>query len=146
MKTASSYKHGSSSSLRQTLAHSSLETIPHSPHTPLRQTTPSSQIAFSPSSRTDEDCIIFEFGNRYLRAGYANDHAPRCTIGFGPDEQRRAGDYSQWEPGSLSSSRGKRHISSSGEAHELWSMDLRGVDLGLIEDKIERAVREAYNK
>lgn len=33
-----------------------------------------------------------------------------------------------------------------GEDHELWRMDMRELDLGLVEDKIERAVREAYTK
>lgn len=31
-------------------------------------------------------------------------------------------------------------------AYELWRMDLRDVDLGLVEDKIERVLRETYNK
>ena len=31
-------------------------------------------------------------------------------------------------------------------AYELWRMDLRDVDLGLIEDKIERVFRDTYNK
>lgn len=33
-----------------------------------------------------------------------------------------------------------------GEESELWNMDLRNCDLGFVEDKIERAVREAYMK
>ena len=33
-----------------------------------------------------------------------------------------------------------------GEEYELWRMDMRGFDLGIVEDKIERAVREAYTK
>jgi actin-related protein len=36
-------------------------------------------------------------------------------------------------------------IEQWGREQELWRMDLRGLDLGLVEDKIERAVREAYN-
>lgn len=33
-----------------------------------------------------------------------------------------------------------------GEKHELWKLDLRNLDLGLVGDKIARAVREAYTK
>jgi hypothetical protein len=33
-----------------------------------------------------------------------------------------------------------------GKDHELWQYDVRGVDLGLVGDKIERALREAFTK
>lgn len=33
-----------------------------------------------------------------------------------------------------------------GDDHELWRMDVRGLDMGLVGDKIERAVREAITK
>lgn len=33
-----------------------------------------------------------------------------------------------------------------GEEHELWKMDTRGLDFGLVGDKIERAMREAITK
>ena len=48
------------------------------------------------------------------------------------------GDYRGWAPG------GRRKdlaIEEWGKEHELWRMDLRDVDLGLVEDKIERTVR-----
>lgn len=32
------------------------------------------------------------------------------------------------------------------KSHELWTSDIRNLDLGLVEDKIERAIREIYNK
>jgi actin-related protein len=52
------------------------------------------------------------------------------------------GDYRGWDPGSR---RKDVNIEQWGHEQELWRMDLRGLDLGLVEDKIERAVREAYN-
>ena len=146
MATSASSGHRPTSNLRHALAHSSLEGIPQSPHTPVRQTTPQTLPSFSPSTRSEDDCIIFEFGTRYMRAGYANDHEPRCVIGFGPDEQGRAGDYSQWEPQRQNDRRSRRGSLPWGEAHELWRMDLRNVDLGHVEDKLERAVRESYTK
>lgn len=33
-----------------------------------------------------------------------------------------------------------------GEEHELWRIDTRGLDLGLVGDKVERAMREAITK
>ena len=133
------------SNLRHALAQSSLEGIPQSPHTPVRQTS-QTLSSYSPSTRNEDDCIIFEFGTRYMRAGFANDQDPRCVIGFGPDEQRRAGDYSQWLPQYQNDWRARKESLPWGESHELWRMDLRNVDLGLAEDKIDRAVRECYAK
>lgn len=56
------------------------------------------------------------------------------------------GDYRQWLPGYGEWKRKATRVESWGEESELWHMDLRRCDLGLVEDKIERAVREAYNK
>lgn len=114
---------------------------PASPHTPLRNI---SSTFGSPSSlRAEEDTVILELGARYLRAGFAGDAVPKAVINFGPEEQRRAGDYSKWEVGYL---RGRREEKSWGEAHELWRPDLRGLDLGLVGDKIDRAIRDAFAK
>jgi hypothetical protein len=114
---------------------------PASPHTPLRNI---SSTFGSPSSlRAEEDTVILELGSRYLRAGFAGDAVPKAVIDFGPEEQRRAGDYTRWEVGYL---RGRREEKSWGETHELWRPDLRGLDLGLIGDKIDRAIRDAFTK
>src|SRR5579859_1058255 len=117
---------------------------PASPHTPLR-TIPS---AFgSPSAlRAEEDCVILELGARYLRAGFAGDAVPKAVIDFGPEEQRRAGDYRRWEVDYNKSGRSRVQEKGWGEAYELWRPDLRGLDLGLVRDKIDRAVREAFTK
>lgn len=116
-------------------------TQPSSPHTPNRFI--SSSLS-SPGSgfRQEEDAVIIELGSRYLRAGFEGDCSPQCVITFGPENSRRVGDYRGWAPGGR---RKDLNIQEWGKEHELWRMDLRDVDLGLVEDKIERAVREVYN-
>lgn len=89
---------------------------------------------------------MFELGSRWLRAGFEGDSTPMCVMGFGPEESRRAGDYRGWmNYGSSTDSQQMTDPESWARAHELWRMDLRDVDLGLVEDKIERVIREAYN-
>jgi hypothetical protein len=68
------------------------------------------------------------------------------VIGFGPEEQRRAGDYKKWQAGYDADWRKRGLEREWGEAHELWKLDLRCVNLGLVGDKIERALSEAFTK
>ncbi len=89
---------------------------------------------------------MLEFGARFLRAGYAGENSPRHTFNFGPSEQRRVGDYREWLPVHLKPPRKESLIKHWGLDHQLWPLDLRDAELGLIEDKIERAVREARVK
>ncbi|KAF9893138.1 hypothetical protein FE257_012549 [Aspergillus nanangensis] len=109
---------------------------------------PSTSSAGS-SFRGEEDTIIFELGSRWLRAGLEGDSTPMCVVGTGPEDSRRVGDYRGWLRGDATS--GKSYPQSATpeewtDSYELWKMDLRDVDLGLVEDKLERMVREAYNK
>lgn len=53
------------------------------------------------------------------------------------------GDYRKWMPGYAERKRKRRRIDDWGNDYELWRMDVRGLDMGLVGDKIERAVREA---
>ncbi|KAK3065278.1 hypothetical protein LTS18_003152 [Coniosporium uncinatum] len=73
------------------------------------------------SFRADAEYLVFEF-----------------------EEQRRVGDYRQWLPGYERP--GKRRDEPWGEEYELWRHDIfnwgRELDLGLVEDKIERVLRE----
>ena len=117
---------------------------PASPHTPLR--TISSTFGSPSALRAEEDCVIIELGSRYLRAGFAGDAVPKAVIDFGPEKRRRAGDYRKWETDYDKTWRKRIKEREWGEAHELWRLDLRGLDLGLIGDKIERAMREAFTK
>ena len=115
-----------------------------SPRTPQRGI--SSTFSSPGSFRAEEDAVIFEIGSRYLRAGYAGDSAPKCTLGFGPEESRRVGDYRRWLPGYEERAITSRKLEDWGRDHELWHLDLREADLDLIETKVERAVRGAYSK
>jgi actin-related protein len=116
---------------------------PASPRTPQRGI---SSTFSSPGFRTEEESIIFEFGARYFRAGLAGDSAPRCVLNFGPEESRRVGDYRKWLPGYEERIRPIRPLETWGKDRQLWELDSREFDLGLAEDKIERAVRTAYTK
>lgn len=49
-------------------------------------------------------------------------------------------------PGFSERKRKRRRVDDWGNDHELWRMDVRGLDTGLVGDKIERAVREAVTK
>ena len=141
--TAGYFDKKPTSTIRPGLSH--LQREPGSPHTPQR--TYSSTFA-SPSASylREEEPVVFEFGARHLTAGFAGDSAPRCRLGFGPEESRRVGDYRRWLPGYADNGRKKQESYSWGEDHELWRMDLDNFDLGLVEDKIERAAREAHSK
>jgi hypothetical protein len=99
--------------------------------------------------RVEEDAVIFELGARWLRAGFEGESEPKCIVGFGPEESRRVGDYRGWLRGTAAEQETPTQPATPEDwtrPYELWNMDLRDVDLGLVEDKIERAVRETYNK
>lgn len=99
------------------------------------------------SFRNEEDAIILEMGARSLRAGFEGESTPTCSVGFGPEESRKVGDYRGWAgpKGPGEQAPGRLDAEEWAKSHELWRMDLREVDLRLVEDKIERAVRDIYN-
>jgi hypothetical protein len=119
--------------------------VPPSPQTPQRAT-PSTFSSPSTTFRQDEDAVIIELGARYLRAGFEGESAHQCCLSFGPSDSRRVGDYRDWIPGYAERPKRLPAGNEWGSDHELWRMDLRDVDLGLVEDKLERAVREAYTQ
>ncbi|CAG8195195.1 unnamed protein product [Penicillium salamii] len=123
---------------------------PHTPQQPIRSGSTSFASNTSPSSsfRSEDDAIIFEIGARWLRAGFEGNSTPACVVGFGPEDSRRAGDYRGWIQGSAGAARLPQPVDAEdwARAYELWRLDSREVDLGLVEDKIERAFRETYNQ
>lgn len=144
MTTASNFfDRNPSSIIRPGLSH--LQADPPSPHTPKRGIS-STYSSPSASYRNEEETLIFEIGARHLCAGFAGENSPRCNLEFGPEDSRRVGDYRRWLPGFEDRLVRKRIGYEWGEDHELWRMDLRELDLGLVEDQIERAVREVYSK
>lgn len=90
--------------------------------------------------------MVIELGSRHIRAGFAGDPTPKADIYFGPEDQRRAGDYRKWSFDYENHWRERVKGKDYGQAHELWRPDLRDTDLGLVSDKVERAIREAFTK
>ncbi|KAK2790064.1 hypothetical protein FQN53_000720 [Emmonsiellopsis sp. PD_33] len=137
------------SNLRQ-----SRQPLTGSPHTPQQRQglPPYTGGSSSPGSsfRHEEDAVIFELGSRYFRAGFEGDSTPVCVTSFGPEEARRVGDYRGWINSNghegTDSKKTFKNVDEWTKGHELWSMDIRDFDIGLFEDKIERAIREVYNK
>ena len=115
---------------------------PSSPHTPSRFI---SSTFSSPGStyRQEEDVVIIEIGSRYIRAGFEGEAEPQCTVSLGPEESRRVGDYRGWSTGRKTKD---ERLNKWGIEHEIWRMDLKDFDLGLFEDKLERVIRDIYNK
>ena len=115
-----------------------------SPHTPTFGRSISSQYGSPGSYRPEEESIIYEFDARSIRAGIPGECLPRCILQFGPDYARRAGDYS----GLISNERSlsMKKDGALVEDWQLWELDVRNCDLGLVEDKIERLFREIHVK
>jgi actin-related protein len=115
-----------------------------SPHTPLSRSV--SGLYGSPGSsfRVDEENnLILDIGSRVLRAGFAGEPAPRCYISYRPELWRRVGDYREFDVEYEAAKKGKEKW---GDGNELWCPDLRDLDLGFVEDKVERLIRECAGK
>ena len=136
--------HRSLSNIRTAGTQSPTQTGPSSPHTPLRTT---SSAFGSPSTlRAEEDTIIIEIGSRKLRVGFAGDAVPKTTVEFGPETQRRVGDFRIWQTGYRDDWRKRETATKWGCDHELLRSDLRSLEPGLVADKMERGLREAFTK
>lgn len=89
---------------------------------------------------------MIELGCRKLRVGFAGDAVPKRVVSFDYEQGRRTGDFRAWEAGYEDDWRRR----SSGDAwnrdHELWQLDLRGQDMALVGDKIERGLRDTFTK
>ncbi|KAF2119483.1 actin-related protein-like protein RO7 [Lophiotrema nucula] len=123
-----------------------LAATPESPRTPLLRSTSSLFGSPGGSFRTEDEYVVLELGSRFVRGGFPGESAPRCTLPFGPDEQRRVGDYRQWDPEHGQTRRKRKRGQDWGQEYELYRMDLTDLDLGLVEDRFERTMREAYSK
>ncbi|KAL8712646.1 MAG: hypothetical protein Q9220_003177 [cf. Caloplaca sp. 1 TL-2023] len=145
MATAASYfDRKSAPATRPGLSH--LQPNPASPHTPQRGFSSTFSSPTLSYYRQEDEALIFECGARHLSAGFAGESNPRCRLSFSPDTARRLGDYRQYYPEYEDRPRKRKRQYDWGEDHEVWRMDLRKVNLGLVEDKLERAVREAFTK
>lgn len=123
-----------------------LASTPESPRTPLGRSTSSFFGSPGGSFRNEDDYLVLEVGARFVRGGFPGESAPRCTLSFGPDAQRRVGDYRSWDPAYASVRRKPKAGYEWGQDYELYRLDLADVHLPLVEDRFERAMREAYSK
>ncbi|KAF2399440.1 actin-like ATPase domain-containing protein [Trichodelitschia bisporula] len=129
-----------------TAAGQQLGSLP-SPHTPLSRSI--SGLYGSPAGgyrSEEENLLVFELGSRCMQAGFAGESSPRCSTKYSPDLERRVGDYRRWAIDYEPPHRPLGSGETWGWDHELWRMDIRDLDLGLVEDKVERLVREAELK
>lgn len=112
---------------------------PGSPHTPLFARSTSSQFGSPGIFRTEEDLVVYEIGSRCLRAGFGGEASPRCILQFDNQSGRRVGDFRAFtDPASLPN--------DTADDWELWKLDVRETNLGLLEDKLERALREVHSR
>lgn len=115
-----------------------------SPRTPLLGRSISSQFGSPGSFRVDQDDqVVYELGARHLSAGFAGESRPRCVVRFGPEQGRRVGDDRQWDADDSLQNKWPK-LGAWGEDHQLYRNDIRGLDLGLVEDKLERIVRQTH--
>lgn len=121
---------------------------PPSPHTPTRPTGVPSIAFGSPSSlRAEDDLLVVELGSRRVRVGFAGDPVPKkVASSFAGDQQRRAGDFRAWMPDFRDDWRSREAGRPWGFHHELWQLDVRGQDLALVGDKLERELRDAFTR
>jgi len=116
---------------------------PRTPRTPILQRSISSQYGSPGSYRVEqEEYLVYELGARHLSAGFAGESRPRRVVRFDPDGARRAGDYRQYDPDYARMKR--RKTRDWGDGYELYRADLRKLDLALVEDKLERALRRIH--
>nr|POE99389.1 actin-related protein 10 [Quercus suber] len=118
---------------------------PRSPRTPLLGRSISSQFGSPGNSfRTEyEEWIVYELGARHLASGFSGESRPRCVVKWTPDMGRRVGDYRAYlaarpSPGSQDDSE------AWGEDHEFYHVNTRSLNLGLVENKLERTVRNIH--
>ncbi|KOS18884.1 Actin-related protein 10 [Escovopsis weberi] len=108
------------------------------PNTPPRN--PPAAYGSSPSTiRADDDFLIVEVGARFMRVGFAGDNQPKVALTFGPGGERRAGDFTEWQ-----APRGAPDCEAWADEHEIWHAGARGAELGLIYDRLDRLIRDAF--
>nr|POF17475.1 actin-related protein 10 [Quercus suber] len=118
---------------------------PRSPRTPLLGRSISSQFGSPGSSfRTEhEELIVYELGARHLAAGFSGESRPRCVVRWAPDMSRRVGDYRAFvDP--QASRLSEAGSENWGGEYEFYHIDIRTLDAGLVEDKLERTVRNVH--
>ena len=97
--------------------------------------------------RAEEETIVIEVGARALRVGMAGDAVPKAIPRPTPALSRRAGDLKMWQAGWTDDwKRGRMRGSEWTSEFELFGADVRRLDVGLMEDKVEKLLRDAYRR
>ncbi|GAM89776.1 hypothetical protein ANO11243_078150 [Dothideomycetidae sp. 11243] len=116
---------------------------PGSPHTPVLSRNLSSHYGSPGSQRVEDENVIYEIGARVFRVGFAGDVGPKYICEYGPQSNIRAGDYVTH----ISNVRTRPDQTLDTIAEwELWDYRLSELDLGLVQDKLDRALRTAHEK
>jgi actin-related protein len=120
---------------------------PGSPRTPLIARSISGQFG-SPGAlnREPEELVIYELHPRSLSAGFAGESRPRCVHRFGYHlgDGKRVGDFREFAQNSGSKTKRDKGDERWSEPYELFRPNVRNVDLALMSDRLERAVRQIH--
>ena len=121
---------------------------PGSPRTPLLNRSVSGQFGSpGPLNREPEEIVIYELHPRFISAGFAGESRPRCVHRFGYQvgDGRRVGDYREFTDPSRSTPPRDRNDDRWSSPFELFRADVRQLDLALVSDRLERAVRQIHS-
>jgi hypothetical protein len=122
---------------------------PGSPRTPLIGRTVSGQFG-SPGAlnREPEEIVVYELHSRSLSAGFAGESKPRCVHRFGYHlgDGRRVGDFREFSQNPGKKVQRSKDDASWSEPYELYCANVRDLDLGLMSDRLERAVRQIHTE
>ena len=122
---------------------------PGSPRTPLIGRTISGQYG-SPGalSRDPEELVIYELHPRSLSAGFAGESRPRCVHRFGYHlgDARRVGDFREFSKKPGKKVQRNKDDESWSQPNELYIANVRDLDLALMSDRLERAVRQIHTE
>jgi actin-related protein len=120
---------------------------PGSPRTPLIARSISGQFG-SPGAlnREPEELVIYELHPRSLSAGFAGESRPRCVHRFGYHlgDGRRLGDFREFAQKPGNKTERDKDDERWSEPYELFRPNVRHVDLALMSDRLERAVRQIH--
>lgn len=122
---------------------------PGSPRTPLIGRSISGQFG-SPGalSREPEELVIYELHPRSMSAGFAGESRPRCVHRFGYHlgDGRRVGDFREFSQKHDKKVLWNKDDERWGEPYELYGANVRDLDLALMSDRLERAVRQIHTE
>ena len=102
--------------------------------------------------RADDEIYIYHLSSTSLTLGLGGENVPRSSIKFDEELQQRPYDFDQHSRAKHGYFKSRRKVPKAereggveewGRERELYSPDLRGLDLGLVGDTLERAIRQA---